>query len=98
MTDSQQPPAVPERIWIDPEDSTFWNDTGNVTSLIPYARIHPVDDARVEEIHRWVDRHTMRNSNAYADLSRAFSEIQYLLSLLPQLSSSERRCGECEEE
>jgi DNA-directed RNA polymerase subunit RPC12/RpoP len=64
----------------------------NMAMTLRAARVHPVDEGRVEEIERWVDRHTMRNSNAYADLSRAFSEIRYLLSLL-RLSSSERRCG-----
>lgn len=54
------------------------------------ARVHPVDDVRVEEIRRWVNRRISRNSDPYADLSRALGYIDRLLSLLPQLSGSER--------
>lgn len=31
---------VPERIWIDPKDQTFWNVDGNVPGLIQFARVH----------------------------------------------------------
>jgi hypothetical protein len=87
--DKQQ---LPERIWIDPQDSTFWNDTGDVKSLIPYTRIHPVDDARVREIRRlqtWRREHADKfKVNA---LHAACADIDYLLSLIPQLSSGEPR-------
>lgn len=87
MIDKQQPP--PERVYL----SRFWANyiehscqfsyEQKQADDIEYARVQPVDDGRVGEIARWMDRHTTRNSNAYADLSRAFSEIRYLLSLLP---------------
>lgn len=81
-----------EQLWINPiAGMVAHHKAGSAFQL--YARVHQIDDARVEEIEQWVDRHTMRNSNAYADLSRAFSEIRYLLSLLPQLSSSEPEAG-----
>lgn len=37
---------------------------------------------RVVQIQRWVERRTSANSDPYADLSRAFSEIRFLLSLI----------------
>lgn len=97
MNDKQQPPG---RIWL----SRFWaNYTEHNCQFfygqrqvndIEYARVHPSDDARVENIRR---QQTLRR----ADLERfgknylvgtiTLDDIDYLLSLLPQLSSSEPR-------
>jgi hypothetical protein len=63
-----------------------------------YARVHPVDDARVEEIReQMLQRRSAleRDGDDYCIGSSALDDIDYLLSLLPQFSSSERRCGEC---
>jgi hypothetical protein len=30
---------TPERIWIDPQDRSFWNDSGEVIGLIEYIRV-----------------------------------------------------------
>lgn len=95
MTDKQQP--APERIWIDAQDPTFWNDEDGPSGMVEYVRadLHPCpsvpDEKRLAAIERWMDRHTMPNSNAYADLSRAFSEIRYLLSLLQQPPAASER-------
>lgn len=87
MTDKHQPPAVPERIWIDPQDSTFWNDTDDVKSLIPYARVHP-DDARVAGIRDRVRGYREYDGDLVGPPPSLLNDIDYLLSLLPQLSSS----------
>lgn len=58
----------------------------NMAMTLRAARVHPVDDAQVEEIR---DRNSKRRS---IDLGQLYSDVNYLLSLLPnpQLSSSER--------
>lgn len=63
------------------------------------ARVHPVDDARVGEIReRRTKADVLKTRRGYSHpLERpTWADVDYLLSLLPQLSSSEpRRCPHC---
>lgn len=102
MTDKQQPSTVPERIWIDinaPQTPGYYF-LKRVSGIpnIEYARVHPVDEARVGEI---VERQRKRKE-AFATwkardiipdslpVPEAITDIDELLTLLPQLSSSEK--------
>jgi hypothetical protein len=59
MTDKQQPPEIPERLFAKachperPNHNCSWSFSKEpVEGSVPYARVHPVDDARVGEIRR----------------------------------------------
>jgi hypothetical protein len=118
MTDKQQPPAVPERIDADtilqsivetPAGERIRMTCGAadlrsvITDILEYARVHPVDDARVEEIRKIVfgpnyykDGRFYERDDGREFLGDALLLLQELCALLPRLSSGERRCGECE--
>lgn len=65
------------------------------------ARVHPVDDERVKQI-RWraeIDGYrslTLRDGTTSLALVRARADVMELLSLFPQISSSELRCRDAE--
>jgi outer membrane murein-binding lipoprotein Lpp len=63
-------------------------------SSVPYARVHPIDEGRVEEIRQRNDKRKKFRNAGDALLVATTGDIDYLLSLIP-VSSSERRCGEC---
>jgi hypothetical protein len=99
---TQQPPVVPERVYIQPRraetlseqllDGGIWRYEGGPDS-IPYARVHPVDDARVEEIRKRNDARKKFYNAGNALLVATTGDVDYLLSLLPQLSCSEAEDG-----
>jgi hypothetical protein len=104
MTDKQQPPIVPERIWLqwfgsgDPSIEDGPVDLADVTwerepifkQDIPYARVHQADDVRVAEIRKRNDKRKKFRNAGDALLVATTDDVDYLLSLLPQLSSSEK--------
>jgi hypothetical protein len=110
MTDKQQPPIVPERMperlyVIDNKvEQPVWRYAyikRSAPSDIEYARVHQTDDGRLKQI-RWraeIDGYrklTLQDGNTSLALVQARADVVELLSLLPQLSSSECRCGECQ--
>jgi hypothetical protein len=112
MTDQQQPPAAPEQCRVaasvlpmvqcvleeghEGEHATT-KPTGPLKLRDASVRVHPVDDARVKEIHvavsnavgRWANKHPEINKHLrFGTLSTL---VDGVLSALPQLSSSELR-------
>jgi hypothetical protein len=96
MTDKQQPPEIPERIWIDAAGvgsanrtgvGSFYIEQNNTAGSrdITYARVQQADDARVEEIReRLNDNFRALGANEWRH--QYATDIKYLLFLLPQLS------------
>lgn len=82
MTNKEQTPETDGRLWINPTAGMVaHHKVGSAFHL--YARVHP-DDVRVEEIRR-------NRRDWYGGMGQITEDIDYLLSLLPQLSSSERK-------
>jgi hypothetical protein len=65
------------------------------------ARVHPIDDARGATLRSDVSNAVGRWANAHPDINKRLrfdmvdELVDSILSALPQLSSSERRCGDC---
>lgn len=112
MTDKQQPPAVPEGDGIPerlfakachperPNQNCSWTLSKEpVEGGIPYARVHPVDDAQVKRYSLddgYVETKGVSYPNMEEDEHGEYVRYEDYVRLLPQLSSSERRCGECD--
>lgn len=95
-----QPQEAPERIWIDAVNclddrasGVYYMGKPSIAS-VEYARVHPVDEGRVEVI-RWraeIDGYrklTLKDGDTTLALVQARADVLELLSLLSQLSSSE---------
>lgn len=66
---------APERIWIDPKDQTFWNNSGHVPGLTEFARVDPptgkpdgVEIIRAERerhlsVEGWTPEHDNHHTN-----------------------------------
>jgi hypothetical protein len=94
MTDKQQPPVAPERIFVPLDAARGWAKPElREEHDIPYARVHPVDDGQVGKIRKRAEvdgyrKLTLRDGNTTLALVQARADVLELLSLLPQLSSS----------
>src|SRR5215208_2586280 len=98
---TQQPPVVPERIWLDAVDCSeehsngvYYTDRPSIAN-IEYARVHPVDEARVEEASFTLDEIKQGYEEFYRNVecltcARLLAYVKDLLSLLPHHSSSEQ--------
>lgn len=92
MTDKQQPAAPPERLWLLRNDDDSFDDCWQMSTIegsgdIEYARVHPVDDARVEEMReRRQEAAALEARRGYSHpLERpTWADVDYLLSLRPQ--------------
>jgi hypothetical protein len=105
MTDKQQPP---ERIWLDSVDScrddlgsgTYYTGKPSIAS-IPYARVHPVDNARdvitftalIEVLKRLRSKHRNPNREWYEGWNAAIDCLIHDAESRTAVSSSERRYG-----
>jgi hypothetical protein len=104
MTNKQQP-EPPERIdliaynWAESlsqgeQDVLLTSSLKRLQGMINAARVHPVDDVRIEAIkERNKARRVLLSIRGSYDLQTAIWDIDYLVSSLPQLSSSEYQRG-----
>jgi hypothetical protein len=110
MTDKQQPPEIPERLFAKachperPNHNCSWSFSKEpVEGSVPYARVHPVDNARdvitftalIEVLKRLRSKNRNPDREWYEGWNAAIDCLIHDAESRTAVSSSERRCGEC---
>jgi hypothetical protein len=111
MTDKQQPPEIPERLFAKachperpPNHNCSWSFSKEpVEGSVPYARVHPVDNARdvitftalIEVLKRLRSKNRNPDREWYEGWNAAIDCLIHDAESRTAVPSSERRCGEC---